>query len=102
SEQLLRGDFFLCANERQRDLWMGMLLALGRVNHLTCQDDPALHKLLAVVPFGLPERPPRPAPHPVLKGVHPAIGAGDKVVLWGGGIWPWLEPNLAIDAMALL
>jgi glycosyltransferase involved in cell wall biosynthesis len=101
-EQLLAGDFFLCANERQRDLWLGMLLALGRVNHLTCGIDPTLRSLIDIVPFGLPERPPQPASGPVLKGVHPSIGPDDKVVLWGGGIWPWLDPLLAIDAMAAL
>ena len=31
-EQAARGDFFLCASEKQRDLWMGFLAASGRVN----------------------------------------------------------------------
>ena len=32
NEQLRHGDFFLCANERQRDYWLGRLCALGRLN----------------------------------------------------------------------
>src|SRR5581483_4091565 len=40
-EQLLRGDFFLCASERQRDFWIGHLAALGRVNARTYDADPS-------------------------------------------------------------
>ena len=29
--QISRGDFFLCANERQRDLWLGMIALAGRI-----------------------------------------------------------------------
>ena len=27
----MRGDFFVCASERQRDYWLGMLAAEGRI-----------------------------------------------------------------------
>ena len=30
NDQLTRGDFFLCASEKQRDFWLGHLAALGR------------------------------------------------------------------------
>jgi len=99
--QLLAGDYFVCANERQRDLWLGMLLTMGRINHLTCREDPTLRRLIDVVPFGLPEQPPVATAHG-LRGVHPGIKPGDKIVLWGGGMWPWLDPLLAIQAMACL
>ena len=32
---LLRGDFFLCASDAQRLFWLGMLLAVGRLNPAT-------------------------------------------------------------------
>src|SRR5207244_10567788 len=32
NQQMLEGDFFLCANERQRDYWLGRLCALSRLN----------------------------------------------------------------------
>ena len=32
--------------------------------------------------------------------VWPGIGADDKILLWGGGLWPWLDPVSAIDAVA--
>jgi hypothetical protein len=97
-EQLLLGDFFLCASERQRAYWLGWLAALGRINHDT-YDRRDLRQLVDVVPFGLPAAPPR-ASAPVLKGVCPGIAATDQLILWGGGLWEWLDPLSCIRAMA--
>jgi glycosyltransferase involved in cell wall biosynthesis len=97
NEQLQRGDFFLCASERQRDFWLGMLAAQQRLNPLTYAQDKSLRQLIDVVPFGLPSQPPVAA-GPTLKGVHPGIGATDKLVLWAGGLWPWLDPLTLIRA----
>jgi glycosyltransferase involved in cell wall biosynthesis len=44
-----------------------------------------------VVPFGLPAVGPR-RQAPGLRGVVPGIGPDDKVVLWGGGVYNWLDP----------
>ena len=98
NEQLRAGDFFLCATERQRDYYLGMLTALKRVNPHVYQDDRSLRHLIDVVPFGLPGEPPQPT-RPVLKGVYPGISANDKVVLWGGGLWEWLDPLTPIRAV---
>ena len=97
NEQLQRGDFFLCASERQRDFWLGMLAAQQRLNPLTYAQDKTLRQLVDVVPFGLPARPPVAA-SAVLKGVHPGIGSADRVILWAGGLWPWLDPLTLIRA----
>jgi glycosyltransferase involved in cell wall biosynthesis len=35
----------------------------------------------------------------VLKGVYKTIAADDKVILWGGGIWNWLDAPTLIRAM---
>jgi hypothetical protein len=53
NEQLARGDFFLCASDRQRHFYLGQLAALGRVNPANYADDPDLTGLIDVVPFGL-------------------------------------------------
>lgn len=99
NEQLARGDFFLCAHESQRDFWLGMLAAVGRINPHTLAADLTLRNLIAVVPFGLPDEPPRHTRR-VLKGVYPGISAEDKVVYWGGGLWEWFDPLTAIQAVA--
>lgn len=98
---VLTGDFFLCASERQRDWWLGVLEAFGRVNVHTHGADPSLRQLVDLCPFGLPPAAPRAA-RPVLKGVWPGLGPADKLVLWGGGLWPWLDPLTAIRAVALV
>jgi GT2 family glycosyltransferase/glycosyltransferase involved in cell wall biosynthesis len=93
------GDFFLCANERQRDFWLGTLLAAGRVNAVTYSQDPTLRKLIDVVPFGIPSKPPEKR-RAVLKGTHPGIDPADKILLWNGGLWQWFDPLTLIDALA--
>jgi glycosyltransferase involved in cell wall biosynthesis len=98
TNQCLIGDFFLCASERQRDWWTGMLEAHGRINPYTFQDDPTLRRLVDLVPFGLPGTDPVRTKS-VIKGVWPEVKPDDKVVLWGGGLWPWLDPMTAVRAM---
>jgi glycosyltransferase involved in cell wall biosynthesis len=98
---LQTGSAFICASERQRDLWLGVLGALGRIDLDRFRSDPSLDKLVGVVPFGLEANEPRPA-KPVLKGVVPGIAEDDKVLLWGGGIWNWLDPLTPIRAVAEL
>jgi glycosyltransferase involved in cell wall biosynthesis len=38
----------------------------------------------------------------VLKGVVPGIGADDKVIVWGGGLYSWFDPLTLIRAIAEL
>ncbi|MBC7334011.1 MAG: glycosyltransferase, partial [Actinobacteria bacterium] len=105
NEQLYWGDFFICASERQRDFWLGMLAALGRVNPFSHDEDPTLRKMIDVVPFGLPSNMPLHTEN-VLKGVikgasnKSGIYKNDFVVIWGGGIYNWFDPLTLIRAMA--
>ena len=99
NQQLALGDFFLCASERQRPFYLGQLAALGRINPATYENDPHLERLLAVVPFGLSEVPPVHE-RQVLKGVRPGIGADDKLLIWGGGLYNWFDPKTLIRAVA--
>ena len=100
-DQLLRGDFFLCASERQRDFWLGMLAAAGRVNPYTFDADPTLRRLIDVLPFGVPDGPPQPS-RLAIKGVVDGISTEDQVIYWAGGLWDWLDPLTAIQAVAAL
>ena len=100
SDQISRGDFFMCASEKQLDYWLGALTALYRVNPCTYAADPALRRLIDVVPFGIPATPPqrRAAAY---RGVVPGIGADDFVLLWGGGIYNWFDPMTMIRGIAI-
>jgi hypothetical protein len=98
NEQLERGDFLLCASQKQRDFWLGQLSGLGRINADTYDFDESLDSLLAVVPFGVADVPPRRT-RPAIKGVVPGIGPDDKVILWGGGIYNWFDPLTLLRAV---
>jgi len=101
NRQLERGDFLICASERQRDLFIGQMCALGRVNALTYDQGPTLRHLIDVVPFGLPDAPPEHL-GPALRGVVPGIGPGDDVLVWAGGVYNWFDPLTLIRAVAAL
>ncbi len=97
--QLVHADFFLCASEKQRDYWLGLLSALNRINPLTYMEDNTLRRLIDVVPFGVPANPPQHT-RSVLKGAYEGIGPDDKVILWGGGIYNWFDPLTLVRAVA--
>lgn len=96
---LTQGDYFLCASERQRDLWLGMLAAMGRLVPAEYARDATMRQLIDVVPFGLPAPGPEPAPAPPLPpGLEPAA----PLVWWGGGLWDWLDPLTLLQAVQAL
>jgi glycosyltransferase involved in cell wall biosynthesis len=96
--QYLLADFVICASERQRYWWFGKLELAGRINPLTFGEDRSLRNLVDVVPYGLPETPPKHT-KPSVKGIWPGIEEDDVVLLWGGGLWPWLDPLTAVRAI---
>ena len=98
---LSTGNAFVCASERQRDWWLGMLGGVGRVDPDYATEDPSFRDLIDVVPFGIETDPPT-ATKPVLKGVVPGIREDDRVLLWGGGIWNWFDPLTPIRAVHAL
>ncbi len=96
--QLERGDFFLCASERQRHFWLGHLAALGRLTPTLYDNDPTTQSLLGIVPFGLSGKPPQRTA-PAIKGVVPGVTDADKVVIWAGGVYSWFDPLTLIHAI---
>ncbi len=96
--QILRGDFFLCASDKQRDFWLGQLAALGRVNPVSYDDDQTLRRLIDVAPFGTQSEPPMRT-GPGVRGVLPGIDHGDELLLWGGGVYNWFDPLTLVEAV---
>ena len=101
TDQLRRGDYFLCASERQRHFYLGQLTTLGRVTPQGYRDDPHLERLIGVVPFGIPDDDPTHDTE-VLRGVVPGIGTDDLVLIWSGGLYNWFDPQTLIRAVAEL
>jgi glycosyltransferase involved in cell wall biosynthesis len=94
-------DFVMCASEKQRDLWLGGMALAGLLDAERYRADPTFRAFVDVVPFGLPAEPPREG-EPVLKGVWPGIEADDRVLLWAGGVWRWLDALTPIRAVERL
>lgn len=90
----------VCPTEAQRDFWLGALADLGRLTAAGANADPTLRDLVDVVPTGLPAQPPERGQRadPRLPGVEP----GDRVLLWAGAIWDWLDPLTVIRATAIV
>lgn len=101
NQQLIRGDFFLCASERQRLFWLGQLAAVGRINPDNYMDDENLAKLITVVPFGMSSDDPRHE-RAAIRGVVPGIGQEDKIVMWGGGMYNWFDTLTLVEAIGIL
>jgi glycosyltransferase involved in cell wall biosynthesis len=93
------GHAFLCASERQRDLWTGTLLAQRLITPAVHDADPSLGGLLAVVPFGVPDSPPQPGSGPRERF---GLASDDEIVLWNGGLWDWLDADSVVRAVARL
>jgi glycosyltransferase involved in cell wall biosynthesis len=99
ADALRTGDHFVCASEKQRDLWIGAMLAERLIDPARYDADPSLRSLIDLVPFGVPADPPL-ASGGGPRERFPAIGAQDEIVLWNGGIWGWLDAPTAIRAIA--
>src|SRR6266545_6108284 len=93
ARQLAAGDFFLCATERQRDLYLGALMLAGRLTPELIDVDSRARALIDVVPFGLESSSPVKQA-PALRGVLPGIGVDDPLLLWPGGLWDLLDRHV--------
>lgn len=96
------GHHFVCASEKQKDMWIGAMMAERLIRFGTYERDASFQSLIDVVPFGIPADDPTPAGRPVIRTRFPSIGPDDEIVLWNGGLWGWLDPVAAIRAVAEL
>lgn len=92
------GDLYLCASERQRDFWMGALLAANRLNPSNLAQDRTMRRLIDLAPFGISATDPRPSGTPAIKGVLPGIGPDARVAIWAGGVYNWFDPLTLLRA----
>ncbi|MBF0496443.1 MAG: glycosyltransferase [Deltaproteobacteria bacterium] len=92
---LLYGDFFVTANERQKDFLLGMLSALGRIGPGELTDH-----MFGVIPTGVPSTPPKSTGASFIRGK--LIPEDWRIVLWPGGIYPWFDGETAVRAFSIV
>jgi glycosyltransferase involved in cell wall biosynthesis len=91
----------MCASAKQRDLWLGAMLAERLIGPGIYDRDPSLLSVIDTVPFGVPALPPAPRGQSI-RARFPRIGADDEIVLWNGGLWNWLDGPTAVRAIDVL
>lgn len=101
SMQLTLADFVICANERQRDSYIGMMEALGLIDPAGYDKDDTLRKLIDVAPHGIRSEA-MIHDRRVVKGVYAGIRETDKLLLWNGGTVSWYDPEPFLHALHLL
>lgn len=97
--QLLLTDLVLCASHRQRDLYFGMLNAIGKVKPEVYDNDRWVSDLIVQAPFGVRDGEPTPT-RSVLRGVWPGIERNDTIFIWNGVIIEWYDVDTLVRAFA--
>jgi glycosyltransferase involved in cell wall biosynthesis len=100
-EALRIGHHFVASSDRQLDLWLGTMIGARLLRPEAYDADPAFADRMALVPSGLADEPPQPAGRGGARERF-GLGAGEEVVLWTSAVWPWLDAETPIRAMALL
>lgn len=98
---IARGDYFICANEKQRAFWIALLYNKNRITRDIYLASRSLQNLLAVVPFGIP------TPYltrkrrtkSTLRRHFDNVKDNDLIVTWFGGVWEWFDPRTPIKAI---
>jgi glycosyltransferase involved in cell wall biosynthesis len=101
-EALRIGHHFVASSDRQLDLWLGTMIGARLARPEAYDADPAFAQRMALVPSGLPDDPPRASGAGGARTRFAGIGPDDEVVLWTSAVWPWLDAETPIRAMALL
>jgi glycosyltransferase involved in cell wall biosynthesis len=96
-EALHAGHHFICSGRRQRDLYLGAMLASRLIHPAAYAADPSFRIFLERVPFGIPSEPPQRVDGAGPRAL-PGVGEDAQIVLWNGGIWNWLDPVSAVEA----
>jgi len=99
--QILYSDLILCASEKQKDYYIGLFSAIGKLNDQLFRRDPRLERTIITLPFGIEEAK-ESLNDDLIRKIIPNYQKDDQIIIWGGGIWNWFDPLtviLAIDKL---
>ena len=100
-DQIIHGDHFLCANARQRDLFVGSLMCLNRVNPQYLDENPVLDELISIIPFGISPDLEDAGKENVLRNRISGLDENSILLIWGGVLSNWFDPITLIKAVHL-
>jgi glycosyltransferase involved in cell wall biosynthesis len=98
-------DFILASSDRQRDYYLGVLGTLGRITPQTTRADESLRSLVGVAPFGITDDVPQlgqARARETVRELMPHLSTSDKLLLWGGGVYQWFDPEIVVRAVMRL
>jgi len=93
---LRAGSYFVTSNERQRDFWIGYMMAVDALLPSELRGRHA-SDVVGLVPFGMEDDEPTSR----RRAIRDGLGIGDEalVLLWAGGIWDWFDAETPIRAV---
>ena len=92
------GHHFICSGRRQRDMYLGAMLASRLIHPAAYGADPSFRSFIEQVSFGIPSEPPLRIAGAGARARFRGIGEDAQILLWNGGIWNWLDPSTAVAA----
>lgn len=103
NDLLVCADYYICASNVQRDFWLGWLSGIKKVNpkRFAHIDDYKTDNILKIIPFGAPERIPAERFTGILRKKF-GLKDTDFVMIWGGGVYEWFDPQTIIKAVSTL
>ncbi|HYA31862.1 MAG TPA: hypothetical protein VED67_03820, partial [Thermodesulfovibrionales bacterium] len=81
---------FLVSNDRQRDFLYGVLFSTDKSGE---------KKDISIIPFGYPSARPEKN-RAALRNTVQGIEKDDFILIWGGGVWDWLDPITLVKALS--
>lgn len=97
--QINTANHLLCASNRQRDFYTGILSDQKLIDPNVYQQSPDIKKLISLVPFGLSKDKLPVLNIQTVKSKIPNLKENDKIIYWGGGIFNWFDPLSIIKAI---
>jgi glycosyltransferase involved in cell wall biosynthesis len=98
---LLLSDKIFCRNERVRNLVLGSLVSLNRIDLKNYQEDKTLKNIVEVAPFGIEARSPKHKKD-IYRGVIKGIDKNDFLLIWNGGVWNWNDGKTLVETMKII
>jgi hypothetical protein len=97
-EMILSGDRFLVTSDRTADFFNGMMTAWGVINPISSKEL-LPEEMIINLPFGIPDDPIEQFSSDLPSDLVSRISQKDKLILWAGGLWDWLDPMSLVESM---